>query len=99
MSLTSLGSLAVSAFDTARSTLKAISEAAVPPGDSGPAGEKPAGEKPAGKTAAGKTAAGKTAARKTAPADGGTDARMRSAAAKPEDKPRGRRGHVLDAYA
>ena len=45
MSLTSLGGFASNAFDTARSTWKAMAEAAVPPADA-PEGITPAAPEP-----------------------------------------------------
>jgi hypothetical protein len=47
MSLSSLGSLASTAFDTARSTFKAMAEAAVPPATDGGAATRPTPAPPA----------------------------------------------------
>jgi hypothetical protein len=94
MSLSSLTSLATTAFDTARSTIKAISDAAVTPDEN---------RATAGKQAPGKQAQASKAAvaEKAAPtaAERIEAARMRAEQAKPQEKPAGRRGTVLDALA
>jgi hypothetical protein len=99
MSLSSLTSLATTAFDTARSTIKAISDAAVTPDEN----RATAGKQAPGKQAPGKQAQASKAAvaEKAAPtaAERIEAARMRAEQAKPQEKPAGRRGTVLDALA
>jgi hypothetical protein len=95
MTLSSLSSFATTAFDTARTTFKAMAEAAVPPADAdrtnaaGEGGRTPA-RTPA-QTAAQTAAPAKAAAAKTA---GRADAEEQTPA--PANH---RRGTVLDAYA
>ncbi|HEY0529989.1 MAG TPA: hypothetical protein VGD29_00145 [Actinoplanes sp.] len=96
-SLTSLSSLATNAFDTARSTFKAMAEAAVPPADAA-ADTVPGG---AAEPAASRSGVGDSAGERTerpappqpAKAAGRVDAERKSS------MKGGRRGTVLDAYA
>jgi hypothetical protein len=104
MSLSSLTSLATTAFDTARSTIKAISDAAVTPDENrATAGKQAPGKQAPGKQAPGKQAQASKAAvaEKAAPtaAERIEAARMRAEQARPQEKPTGRRGTVLDALA
>ena len=87
MTLGSLSSLATTAFDTARTTFKAMAEAAVPPADAGRNGATGgSGQSPARTAATGPAAAAKAAGR--------ADAEEQKPSV-----PSRRRGTVLDAYA
>ena len=84
MTLGSISSLATTAFDTARTTFKAMADAAVPPADAGGSGGS--GQRST------RTAAPQTAA--AAKAAGRADTEEQEPAS-----PSRRRGTVLDAYA
>jgi len=100
MSLSSLGSLASTAFDTARTTLKAMADAAVPPATEKPAATPtaPAAPPSAGSQAVPSQAVPSQAVPYAAASPGGPEAAA-SAATKPKPAKGQRIGTVLDAYA
>jgi hypothetical protein len=91
MTLSSLSSFATTAFDTARTTFKAMAEAAVPPADADRTNAAGEGGRTPARTPAQTAAPAKAAAAKTA---GRADAEEQTPA--PANH---RRGTVLDAYA
>ena len=98
-SLTGAASFASNALDTARSTFKAMADAAVPPAGSDAAGTTPGERRPSGATPGERRPSGATPGERRPSAPAGEVTREADRSPTEKRKAGMRKGIALDAYA